>query len=360
MQPDTIKELIAMEDGLPAEEGSGLFGGNIPEDDAGLVVIPVPWEPTTSYGRGTAKGPEAVLAASHQLDLVDRVFGAPYWEGITMLPVDSDVVAWNESTTTAADQVIDAWSKNQFPQACEDALHQVNHTSERLNEWVYNQARRRLDQGKLVAVLGGDHSCPLGLMRALAEKHPDGFGVLHIDAHLDLRKAYEGFKHSHASIMYNALEHIPEIKKLLSVAVRDYAAAEVAYGESQEHRVAFFSDGEIQEQLNQGLAFATMVEEFLRMLPEKVYVSFDIDGLDPSLCPHTGTPVPGGLTFGQVNYLLERLATSDRKIIGFDLCEVAGHEDDEWDANVGARMLYKLCGALLYSQAGQPIKSRRP
>ena len=109
-------------------------------------------------------------------------------------------------------------------------------------------------------------------------------------------------------------------------------------------------DDDIHSTLLKGRPFGQIADKILERLPENVYVSFDIDGLDPSLCPNTGTPVPGGLSFPQVSYLLEVVAKSGRRIIGFDLCEVSsGDQNSEWDANVGARVLYKLCGAAVHS-----------
>ncbi len=358
MRPETIEELRALELGLPAADGSGLFGANIPIEDAALVIIPVPWEATTSYGGGTAQGPRAVLRASHQLDLYDRMFGAPYWRGITMLPEAAQMHQWNEEAKTSAQSVIRAWSEER-PDSCQAELQRVNVLSRQVDQWVLEQSRQYLKQGKHLAVLGGDHSSPLGLIQALSEVHPDGFGILHLDAHMDLRRAYEGFERSHASIMYNVMEEVPEVKRLVAIGVRDFSGEEVKYADSQGDRVIFYDDGYLQSKLCSGVPFSALVDDLLRNLPQKVYCSFDIDGLDPSLCPNTGTPVPGGLSYGQLIYLLDRLALSGKTIIGFDLCEVVGHDEHEWNANVGARVLYKMCGALLYSLTGERIVSGR-
>jgi agmatinase len=215
---------------------------------------------------------------------------------------------------------------------------------------VKREAKALLDRGKLVAVLGGDHSVPLGLMQALGERGP--YGILHIDAHSDLRDAYEGFVHSHASIMHNALR-IDAVSRLVQVGIRDYSEEEIQAIGKSAGRVKLFDYRSLSRRRFGGETWASLVEEMVAELPKDVYVSFDIDGLDPALCPGTGTPVPGGLQFEEALYLVERIPASGRRIVGLDLCEVSPGEskgEGEWDANVGARVLYRLCCAAIGSQ----------
>ena len=204
-----------------------------------------------------------------------------------------------------------------------------------------------MDAGKLVGLLGGDHSTPLGYFKAIGEKHGD-FGILQIDAHCDLRKAYENFVYSHASIMYNALEEVPQIKKLVQVGIRDYCEEEWDYIEANKDRVVTFFDQDIKERQFEGKTWQAITDEIISQLPQKVFISFDIDGLNPKLCPHTGTPVQGGFETDQVFYLFKKLMQSGRHLVGFDLNEV-GISQDEWDENVGARCLFKLCNMLAAS-----------
>ncbi|MFY7838951.1 MAG: arginase family protein [Lacibacter sp.] len=228
-------------------------------------------------------------------------------------------------------------------------LKEVNAGSIFLNDWVYTQTKELLDKGKLVALLGGDHSTPLGYFKAIAEKH-GAFGILQIDAHFDLRKSYEGFTYSHASVMYNALNEIPELQKLVQVGVRDYGSDELQLVEDSKERIAVFFDSNMKERLFEGEVWKTIADEIVEQLPEKVYISFDIDGLDPKLCPNTGTPVMGGLETEQAFYLFRKILASGRRFIGFDVNEV-GVSTKEWDENVGARVLYKLCNLLLASNS---------
>jgi agmatinase len=216
-----------------------------------------------------------------------------------------------------------------------------------MNKWVYQQTKELLDNNKLVGLLGGDHSTPFGFYQALSEKHGD-FGILQIDAHCDLRKSYEDFTYSHASIMYNSLSQIPELKKVVQVGIRDLGEQEWEYISNSEGRVETYFDHKIKERQYEGQTWKQIADEIVNHLPEKVHISFDVDGLDPKLCPSTGTPVQGGFDAEQVFYLIKAIIRSKRKLIGFDLCEV-GVGDDNWDANVGARVLWKMCNLLILS-----------
>jgi agmatinase len=221
----------------------------------------------------------------------------------------------------------------------------INEESDQLRKWVFEQCTALLDQGKLTGLIGGDHSTPLGFMQALSIRHAS-FGILQIDAHADLRKAYEGFTYSHASIMHNALD-IPQVSSLVQLGLRDVCQEEMDRIISDDRIHAFFYQ-DIQAARYEGQSWKQACEGIISKLPEEVYISFDIDGLDPKLCPNTGTPVAGGFEMSEIIFLLQELVRSGRRIIGFDLVEVAPGAD-EWDANVGVRLLYKLCNLMVKS-----------
>lgn len=195
----------------PAEPGSGIYGLTFTPEESKVVVVPVPFEATTSYGSGAADGPAAVLSASHQVDLFDLELGDFYRHGIVMLDSPSEVEAWNGEAVDLA-RSLEAQELDDGER--KKRIDRVNEIGDALNEWVYREVSRWLDQGKIPCVLGGDHSVPFGAIRAYAERNP-GMGILHLDAHADLREAYEGFTHSHASIFYNVMERIPEVAKLV-------------------------------------------------------------------------------------------------------------------------------------------------
>lgn len=329
---------------------AGLFGLPTTPDEARLVIVPVPWDATTSYRPGTSRGPAAIRTASHQLDLYDADLGEPWRAGIAMLDVPADVEEWNRAARADAEKIIEVGGRLGDDQALAEALARVNDAGARLNRHVYEQVDRYLRAGKLVGVLGGDHSVPFGAIARMAESHDD-FGVLHVDAHSDLREAYEGFEWSHASIMYNVVRKIPQVRKLVQVGIRDFAKTEVDVVAREGGRIVVHHDATLAERGFAGETWRDICDAIVADLPKRVYVSFDIDGLDPKLCPSTGTPVPGGLSFQQAAYLIKRVVQSGATIIGFDLDEVVpGPDGDEWDANVGARMLYKLCAWTLASR----------
>lgn len=326
--------------------GVGLDNGNLyglpcDYDTAGIIVFGVPWEVTVSYHQGTAQGPQRVLNASPQLDLYDRDNPEGWRQGIYMPPIPQHLLKLNQQVREAANRVIQATEEGvaiATQPLLQTDLDNVNYACEQMTGWLYAQTAAALDAGKRVGVIGGDHSVPLGYLQALAERHAD-FGVLHIDAHADLRHAYQGFRYSHASIMYNLLE-LPQVSRLVQVGIRDLCHDEVALIKQSEGRVVTHYDSVVKENIYRGIPWMQQCEAIVAALPEKVYVSFDADGLDPKLCPNTGTPVPGGLELEEVFCLLRQVVRSGRQMVGFDLCEVG---DGEWDGNVGARAVYKLC-----------------
>ncbi len=324
-------------------KGAGIFGLPYEEKNSALVLVPVPWEATTSYGGGTAQGPTAIRAASGQIDLFDAEVHRPYEPGIFMRAQSPIVRAWNRTAKSAAQKVIKAGGRIEGRKDLEKALKITNELGAKVNDWVYREVKSLLDAGKIAGIVGGDHSVPYGAFRAAAEKHGD-FGLLHFDAHLDMRLAYEGFTWSHASIMYNAMENIPQIIRITSVGIRDFCEQENEYARALGERAKIFNDGDLGRFRFAGEPWTKTAGRIVDSLPQQVWITFDIDGLDPKLCPHTGTPVPGGLEFAEAAHLIELVARSGRKIIGFDLNEVSPGPEvkDEWDANVGMRLLYKL------------------
>jgi agmatinase len=331
---------------------NNIFGLPFEEADARLVILPIPWEVTVSYNAGTARAPDHIFKASLQVDLFDPEIKDAWKQGFYMREPNKKILIKSDYLRKEAELYInyiaegDIVDDNKF--MCK-TLKEINAGSLFLNDWVYEQTTELLNQGKLVGLLGGDHSTPFGYFKAIADKFPS-FGILQIDAHCDLRKAYEGFNYSHASIMYNALEQIPQLSKLVQVGIRDYCEEELDYINAHKDRIATFFDKDLKERQYEGDTWKAIVDEIISHLPQDVYISFDIDGLNPKLCPHTGTPVQGGFEAEQIFYLFKKVQQSGRRIIGFDLNEV-GVSQDEWDENVGARVLYKLCNLLI---AGNP------
>ena len=337
----------------PAMPGSGLYG--LPHGpEAAIHVIEVPFDATTSYRRGTAYGPAAVAAASHQVDLHDRLFGDIWREGLFLVADDGRIADWNDEARRLADPIIARGGDlGDDPQLLAHASR-VDVIGAEVNGVVRKRTEDALFMGKIPGILGGDHASPFGAMQAVADQ-VGSYGILHIDAHADLRPAYEGFRWSHASIMHNALEQIGGITKLVQVGIRDLGRAEARRIEADARIHTLFDESWAGTRMR-GQDLAVLARKHIASLPDRVWISFDIDGLEPALCPNTGTPVPGGLDWHGAMLFLMEVANSGRRIIGFDLCEVAPGPDPDpdgsgWDAVVGARLLYRLAGAALRSQS---------
>lgn len=332
--------------GAPASSKDGVFGLPFSRGDARLLYLPVPWEATTSYGGGTSRGPAAILRASAQVDLYDADVERPYAAGLHMLAEAREVKAWNRAAKAAALRVLRALEAGRAPPSA--ALRTANALGERLNAWVRRETAAIIASGKIPGLVGGDHSTPFGAMQAAVERWP-GLGVLHFDAHHDTREAYEGFVWSHASIFHNVMSRLP-VRKLTQVGIRDFSEDERRFCRRLGPRCEVFYDRDLSRARFAGRPFDRSARAIVKTLPKDVWVSFDIDGLDPRFCPGTGTPVPGGLDFQEANHILRALVASGRRIVGFDLNEVSPRKGSEWDANVGARLLYKLSAWTLASQ----------
>jgi agmatinase len=270
-------------------------------------------------------------------------------QGIFMPEISADIHQKSDALRQDATRLIEHLESGQRIEDDPDlkqTLQTINRECEALNQWLFEQTQTALKQGKQVGLIGGDHSVPLGYMRSLAEQYPN-YGILHIDAHADLRDAYEGFQYSHASIMFNALT-LPQISKLVQVGIRDLCHDEVTLIQQSEGRISAYYDPMLKQKLYSGVSWLELCQQMVAELPQQVYISFDVDGLDPKLCPNTGTPVPGGLELEQVFCLFREVVHSGRQIIGFDVVEVG---NAEWDGNVGARAVYKLCNLMSLSNA---------
>jgi agmatinase len=325
-------------------DNGNLLGLPFDYESADIIVLGVPWEVTVSYGAGTAAAPQGVLDASRQLDVFDFDNPEGWKQGIFMVEISAEIQQKNERVRQDAKQIIECLERGDRVQddpALTQLLQTINQECQTVNQWLFTQAKTALNQGKRVAVIGGDHSVPLGYLQALSEQYSD-FGILHIDAHADLRDAYEGFEYSHASIMFNALK-LPQISKLVQVGIRDLCHDEMELIRQSNGRISAYYDPLLKQKLYAGISWLELCQQMVAELPQQVYISFDVDGLDPKLCPNTGTPVPGGLELEQTFCLFREVVNSGRRIIGFDVSEVG---DGEWDSNVGARAVYKLCNLM--------------
>ena len=220
-------------------------------------------------------------------------------------------------------------------------------------DWIYKKSSRTFQRGKIPALVGGEHSVSEGLIRLVGEKLKGEYGVLHLDAHADLRDSYQGFKHSHASVMYNVLSLDYAPQKLVQVGVRDLCEEEYQRIKS-DSRVNCYFDEDISSRLFSGEQWTKICRQIINQLPSDIYVSLDVDVLSWNYAPGTGTPVPGGLSFNQVLHLLSEIRRQKKKLVAFDVVETADggkhRAFPEWNGNVSARLIYYLAGLVLSAE----------
>jgi len=276
-------------------------------EDALFHVIPVPYEHSVSYGTGTAKGPEAILAASEQLELfTGKNIPAEY--GIYTAPAISC------SSDTEAEEVLSA---------------------------IEQEVSKTLLLGKIPVVLGGEHTVTCGVIAALKKRY-DSFGVIQFDAHADLRNEYEGSPYSHACVMRRIHEQgIP----VYQLGTRSYCLEEHQY--RLDNNIGYRDSEDIWKN---GTAL-NLPDDF----PEKVFITFDIDGLDGAIIPATGTPVPGGLNWYQAMWLLEGIFAA-RECLGFDVVELAPMEGLHGPDFATAQLVYNMMGMLVGSERNKIAK----
>lgn len=344
-----MKSLFSTVPPAPEDTGLPLFGRLPSYGDSDMVVLSVPWSATASFGTGTQYGPWLLSKASSQMDFFSLSGGGDIRSrGVFLTKPPSALEELNRHTQALAEPVIRL--EEEAPGGfSEDLLNQINHSCTQMVKGVYEQARLfHQREGKRFGLVGGDHSVSEGVINYFCKAYQKNFGILHIDAHADLRKAYQGFKHSHASVMYNVIHQNPDLQALVQVGVRDYCEEE--YRRIERHKnIHTFFDSTMKAALFEGQTWGKVVLSVLHPLPEKVYISLDVDGCQPYMFPHTGTPVPGGLSFEELDYLLSRLQKSGRKLVGFDVVEMAGPNKSASlpDGYFGSRLLYRLCQMLL-------------
>lgn len=270
-------------------------------EEARVVVLPVPYDSTTSYQAGTRNGPRAIVEASRHLELYDEESGAePYRVGVHTLP------------------------------ELEPALSSPEAMAARIEEVV----RELLDRGKFVVMLGGEHTVSVGAVKAFRERFSD-LSVLQIDAHADLRDSYCGTRYNHATTMRRIIELAPAVQ----VGVRSLSREEADLIRERNLPVYFSKD--LADKPD-------WFQEPIDLLSENVYVTIDVDAFDPAIMPATGTPEPGGLEWRQVNQLLRALA-GRRKVLGFDVTELAPMPGQAAPDFLTAKLIYRLIGYALGS-----------
>ncbi|MBL4889765.1 MAG: agmatinase [Candidatus Lindowbacteria bacterium] len=280
------------------EKQGAFLGIDTEYDSAQVVILPVPFEQTVSYGKGTAHGPGSLIDASSQVEFFDDELGIEIPDKISFHTLD------------AVDSA---------------------ETSERMCERLTDISIDLIRDQKWIMAFGGEHSITPGFVKAQAEFHDD-FGILQIDAHSDLRDSYNGDKYSHASAMARSINLAP----IIGVGIRSHCNEELFLINSD--RYSLFAARDFNR--------TTSPKQISDQLPKKVYVTFDLDGLDPSVIPGTGTPEPGGLGWYDVLALLKTVA-EEHEIIGCDIVELAPIAGSHVSEFAAAKLATKL---MTYSQ----------
>ncbi len=270
-------------------------------ENSRVSIVPVPYEATTSWGRGTSKGPEAVLAASQQVELFDdELWIEPYRVGIQtsdavhMEPVDAETA---EPFKELKDAVTPLIEFNKFP-----------------------------------ILIGGEHSLTLGAVQSCVDRYPD-LSVLQIDAHSDCRDSYEGNPYSHASVAYHLYKCLPQ-PLITQVGIRNISLGEANWMEEEKPKINVFW-ARHQDKWN--------FQDIISTLSDNVYLTIDVDGLDAGIMPATGTPEPGGMTWYQVMDLIKQLCVR-KNVVAADVVEfapIAGFHAPDF---LVAKLIYKIIG----------------
>lgn len=322
----------------PGIKSNGIFGLPFTEDDSEIVIIPVEWDVTTSFRDGTSKTPETLRELSPQIELFHPKRGHFWKKGIAYSDLKNDYKKITETLRIDAKSIIEQLEENlELTPILKKFQSDINKESEKLNNTIYEHTLDLLKKNKKTILLGGDHSCSFGHIKALSDSIKN-VSILQIDAHMDLREKYEGFSHSHASIIRN-IKELTSVKKITQVGIRDFCEEEKIY--AAENNITVFYDSDLKENAYIGKNWHSQCEDIINTLTDNVYITLDIDGLTPANCPNTGTPVPGGLEYSETIYLLEMLKQSKKTIVGADLVEVSPH--GEVDTIIGMQLLYQLC-----------------
>jgi len=264
-----------------------------------FVILPVPYEQTTTYKGGTREGPQAIISASKQVELFDEELNTePYKVGI----YTSDEL---EPTSKGAEEMI---------------------------EKIYKVGRNFLKDNKMIVMLGGEHTISIGMIKAFKEKYKD-LSVLQLDAHADLRDSYQGNRFSHACTMRRVREIVPAI----GVGIRNLSLEE--HNWMKRNKVTLFYAQKREKNWS---------DKVLSSLSGKVYLTFDLDFLDPSIMPSVGTPEPGGLLWYETLDFLKTL-TLKKKIVGFDVVELCPQPGNIAPDFLAAKLIYKLIGYITYN-----------
>lgn len=281
---------------------AGIPDTNAKLENAKIVLIPVPYDGTSTWQKGADKGPEAFLDASENMELYD---------------IETDSEVYKEGV-----YLTDPITENSSPEAVVEEVHQIT--------------KKYINKKKFVTVFGGEHSISIGTIKAFNECYRN-LTVLHIDAHADLRKEYEGSSCNHACALHEA----SFTTNLVQVGIRSMDVSEKKYMNTE--KVFFAHDMAVNEY---------WMDEVIEQLTGDVFITFDLDALDPSIFPSTGTPEPGGLFYYETLTFLKKVFT-ERNVVGFDMVELCPNENDKSSDFLAAKLYYKMLSYKFSSETAE-------
>jgi agmatinase len=300
-----------------------------------VQVYSVPLSLSTTFRHTTHAAPHAIQSMMHQLD-PSQPYGLPSVE-LNWLPIQPKIQTLQTNYQSVSKDIIKSFNTNKpFTTEQQVTLQSMNKETATCYQTIEDDCTAALKKGPLI-LCGGEHGSGLGYIKALS-KQGKPFGILQIDAHMDCRTHYAGYTFSHASAITHYSKSTTHVTQ---VGIRDYTEEEQVFQNKSKTTYNVFYDDQLHADLFNGTTWHAICEKIIKSLPEHVVISLDIDGLCPSYCPDTGTPVPGGLSYNQCCYLLSMVA-QQRQIIGAELVEVGQGINEDTNAIVGARLLQVL------------------
>ena len=324
-----------------------IFDLDFDHSSAEMILIAAPWELSASYRRGSSNSPDHIVKTSSQIDAFYPGYPQLVQKGICYL---GDIAKLQDQQgpllEISREYIQNFENKTNLSRKSKFHLKALNHACIRMIGDLKAHILNLISQNKHVGMIGGEHSVSEAAIQALSEKF-SSFSILQIDAHMDLRPSYQQLEHSHASVMYNCLK-VPQVSSLCQVSCRDFSQEEFSFCRQNKSRINSFTAEHLAQNHFEGKSWQSQCNEIISCLSDDVYVTVDIDGLCPAFCPQTGTPVPGGVSYHQLIYLLKSLVRSKKRMIGFDLVEVVG-STDSLDCIVASHLLFQLSMLCLHS-----------
>jgi len=311
-----------------------IFGTPVNYIKSKIVILPIPFDGTSSYRKYSQNAPYKILEASNQVDLFDIDFGNLYRRNVYMEKISPLIIKINNYILSIQKKFFTSF----------DSAEKINSIMSANNNFIYKWTLNALNADKIPILLGGEHSIIFGAIQACFNVYKSReLSILHFDAHSDMRLNYDGFNYSHASIINNIQNRISTPKRIIQVGIRDVSYSE--YKQIQlSNEIYSFLDKDIRKYKLLG-SFDVLSEDIIEKLGDLIYITIDIDGLDIPYCSNTGTPVPGGLNFDHIIHILSNIKKKKKRIIGADICETSS---STLDSIVSMRLLYKLTGVLSF------------